>query len=119
MDDYLKTIKNSIEKRLKEESYINDETLWIMNDRLDKYLISKQLPVPIHKYFKAHVALKIKMIGERSSHRYLAEIAFPEEDSRHGLQMDGRDLKRWAAFILGELFTDKAFNEKMKDYWHE
>ena len=119
MDDYLKNIKKRLEESLQSDKYINEETLWVMNDRLDKYLLSKQITPPIHKYFKAHVALKIKLIGQRSSHRFLAEIAFPEEDTRHGLQMDGRDLKRWAAYMLGELFEDIAFDDKHKDYWHE
>jgi hypothetical protein len=54
--------------------------------------------------------------------RRLAEIIYDEENDNHGVQFSGRDLKRWAAIELKELFEKQALilNEVGEgDFWHE
>jgi hypothetical protein len=67
--------------------------------------------------------IKDLVINRRPSARRLAEIVYPEGHNSHGDQYSGRDLKRWAAIELCELFTDiaivKLFENSEPDYWHE
>lgn len=100
-------------------NYISLDLLSIMNHRLEAHAKEVGLELPLHKSLKPHVALRIKMISKKGySARKVASICFPESDLRHGLQMDGRDLKRWAAIVLGEAFLPSALM-KHGDYWHE
>lgn len=98
--------------------YIQEIDLSAINLRMEEYAKNKNIILPLHKALKPHVALRVKALAQRSSCRLLAEICFQEEDPRHGLQMDGRDLKRWAAVVLGEIFTPQALRPD-GEYWHE
>jgi hypothetical protein len=104
-------------------NYLKDSDLIIVNRRLEAFLSSKTWGknIPIHKSLKIHVALRVKFIATniRGSCRWLAEICFPKQDNRHGIQMDGRDIKRWAAVALGEVFDESALLKDEGDYWHE
>lgn len=110
-------LRNSLMNSSYYLNYLDDSTLRIINERLEAYASLKNIILPLHKSFKHHVALRIKAVGSRSSARLIAEICFPESDNRYGLQMDGRDLKRWAAIVLNEIFTEKAIIDR--NYWHE
>ena len=67
--------------------------------------------------------IKELVVNYRPSSRRLAEIIYPEAHNSHGDQYSGRDLKRWAAIELHELFEDvaivKLFDNQEPDYWHE
>lgn len=70
------------------------------------------------------LSMLIKEIALRgASCRFIAEKVYPESHYSHGDQMSGRDLKRWAALELEELFEDLAlvdiFKSGTADYWHE
>jgi 16S rRNA C967 or C1407 C5-methylase (RsmB/RsmF family) len=83
-----------------------------------EYLNAKQKDLPT----LAHVIKEIA-VTRRASSRRLAEIIYHEKNPKHGVQYFGRDLKRWAAIALEELFRDGAFiSEKdggFNEYWHE
>lgn len=112
----------SMRKRYMNDSYyleyIQEMDLAEMNIRIEQYAKNKNILLPLHKALKPHVALRVKTLAQRCSCRLLAEICFAEENPRHGLQMDGRDLKRWAAVVLGEIFTNQALRPD-GEYWHE
>ena len=118
IDNYLKNIKSNIEKDEYYLNYLTEEDLVSVNENIEK--LAKDLEIkdlPIFKSLKGHVARRVKYFALRSSCRRLAEICFSKQDNRHGVQMDGRDLKRWAAVQMNELFTEKALENH--DYWHE
>lgn len=98
--------------------YVQEIELSDMNLRIEQYAKSKNIVLPLHKALKPHVALRIKALAERGSCRWLSAICFAPDHPRHGLQMDGRDLKRWAAVVLGEIFTPQALRPD-GEYWHE
>ena len=98
--------------------YIKYDELAVINQRMEDYAKLKNITLPLHKALKVHVALRIKTLAKRSSCRLLAEICFPEDHPHHGTQMDGRDLKRWAAIVIGDIFTSAAI-ESHGEYWHE
>ena len=67
--------------------------------------------------------IKFIVLNNRCSCRRLAEIIYDESHNDHGDQYSGRDLKRWSAMDLDELFRKKAFISRddngFDDFWHE
>jgi hypothetical protein len=61
----------------------------------------------ITEFNKANLATLIDKF-KGLSQRYLAELVFRKNDPRHGIQMCGRDVKRWAAEIVGNLEEAKG-----------
>jgi len=48
------------------------------------------------------------------SHRLVSAVFYSKKHPEHQDQFSGRDLKRWAASQLGELFEDSSI---MKEHW--
>lgn len=116
------SLKESIKQDPYYKNYLKDEELDEVFDRIETFL--KSVPwgkeAPLHKSLKGHVAGYIRFLSLKGgSCRWLAEICFDPSNPRHGVQMDGRDLRRWAAIQLNELFEDSALVPKYQDYWHE
>lgn len=111
-------IKENIKKSEYYKNYLSADDLVSINNNFEKYALENNIKdLPIFKSLQGHVAKRIKYFALKSSCRRLAEICFSEDDNRHGIQMDGRDLKRWAALQMNELFEDKALIDN--EYWHE
>lgn len=59
------------------------------------------------------------------SARYMSAVFHPKRHSLHGHQYEGRDLKRWAAIELNELFKEEAIIKEHRlenfvgEFWHE
>jgi hypothetical protein len=65
-----------------------------------------------------NLAEAIKKVATRFSCSGLSEVVLPETHPEHGGQHSGRDLKRWAAIQLNELFEECALMEN-GEFWHE
>lgn len=59
------------------------------------------------------------------SQRFISSLFYSKSHHSYGDQMEGRDLKRWAAHKMGELFDEKAIIKEHRfkgfdgEYWHE
>jgi hypothetical protein len=68
--------------------------------------------------------LKIMAIHPCSCRR-ISGVFYDRSHHSHGDQYSGRELRRWAAIELGELFEDSAiinshrFKDFIGEYWHE
>lgn len=62
----------------------------------------KKIPHNIQAFSLANTATLISLFKNYSG-RALTSLIFPATDPRHNNQMNGRDVKRWAAEVLGEL----------------
>lgn len=112
---------NELRERLKKDQYyknlVNELDLHIISMRLTNYARSKNIDYPLRKSMTHHTAEIIKVLKNHSG-RALAEVAYPEDHNNHGIQMAGRDLKRWAAIVLDEIFSEKI-RDTDGNYWHE
>ena len=124
MSDEIDNIEKTLKQQLEEDSYyinfLSDEDLVVVNKNIEKLAAELDIKdLPLFKSLKGHVARRVKYFALKSSCRRLAEICFSKGDYRHGHQVFGRELKRWAAIQMGELFTEKALRKNSNDYWHE
>lgn len=104
------------------QNYLPNHDLMVARRRLLNHLKknNQSYSIPMkNPSLRYEVATLIKQVGMRGSCRYIAEICFAPQDSRHGIQMAGRDLKRFAALVLGELFQDSAKISDNGEFWHE
>lgn len=114
----VQNIRNNILNDQYYLNYLTDTDLTVINNNIEKLAKKENIEsLPISKSLKTHVAKRIKFFSTKCSCRRLAEICFDKSDNRHGIQMDGRDLKRWAAIELNELFDDNFLFKN--EYWHE
>ena len=61
----------------------------------------------------------IREVAPRCSCRALSETVLARSNPLCGDQYMGRDLKRWAAIQLKELFEEKALLKESGEFWHE
>lgn len=66
-----------------------------------------------------------KLSLQPCSSRFISSLFYKKSHNEHGDQYSGREIKRWAAIQLGELFTDEAeikehrFSNFVGEFWHE
>lgn len=114
----MKELKDAIMNDPYYLNYLSEEDIQYAYIKLEDFLKKKKIEkTSIHKSLKVEVALMIKQISKNHSCRSLAELLFNENDPRFGLQMDGRDVKRWASVVIGDLFDPESLVDG--EYYHE
>lgn len=79
----------------------SEEQEFAFNELL-KHAKKKKINTGITAFSLANTAKLIYLFKNYSS-RLIASIVFPPDDQRYENQMCGRDVKRWAAEVVGEL----------------
>lgn len=117
---YFRSCRESISSSPEFKDALKEGELALVDRRLNIFLDNKGFQSSDHEDIRTRVAENIKKIN--GTNRTIAGAAFSKSDYRHDNQMFGRDVKRWAAIVLDELFTFKAVVKDSRgnwEFWHE